>query len=143
MKQLSQINKSVMTEKSKDFDNHSAKVIDHVFNKLKVIFPAWKQSITTQEMENSIKREWLTGLQENGINTTGRLSDGFKGARASTSPFFPSCGQFVDWCSPEKRINEKAYRTCRPELPRYTSDEYDEMGASGIKKLKAAMMYNK
>lgn len=117
-------------------DQQSMAVVNYVFKKLKAIFPAWSNAIRTEEMEIDAKREWLTGLVESGVTTNEKLSKGFVEARKCENPFFPSCGQFIQWCQPRGRVNEAMYQINQPALPKHTRAEYQKIGMHWIKSLK-------
>jgi len=115
----------------------SSNVVDHIINKLKTIFPAWRSSMPTQQEEAEIKREWAIALSENKITTREQILTGISHARRADTPFFPSCGQFISWCSPTRnRINDEAYTLYQPALPRYTRAEYDEFGKRGMNEIR-------
>lgn len=75
------------------------RLVDALFNNLKQVFPA---SVSTAwrrpEDEAAAKRQWIVAFAENGIQSKQQLSAGMKQARASSSPFLPSPGQFIEWC---------------------------------------------
>ena len=75
-------------------------LFDELFLKLQAIFPAWKTSYTNQQSIDLVKREWVAGFVENGVNTTEQIKLGLSVARQHNSPFMPSCGQFISWCRP-------------------------------------------
>lgn len=75
------------------------RLVDALFSNLKQVFPAsvstaWKRP----EDEAAAKRQWIAAFAENGIQSKQQLSAGMKQARASSSPFLPSPGQFIEWC---------------------------------------------
>lgn len=45
-----------------------------------------------------MRRQWLQGLIEAGINTREMIDSGLARCRQHASPFLPSIGQFIGWC---------------------------------------------
>ena len=97
-------------------DNHQKQIafMDTVFKSLFVIFPAWQTSIKSDQQLAEVKNQWIKSFIENSISSQELIEAGFKGARASKVPFFPTCGQFVQWCRPEdeNKASDKSY--CKP-----------------------------
>lgn len=77
-----------------------AQVVNDVFEKLTVIFPAWQRAFPTPETLKAARTEWTKALVQAGVVTTQALQVGFKVAREQNIPFFPSPGQFISWCKP-------------------------------------------
>lgn len=77
-----------------------AQVVNNVFEKLTVIFPAWQRAFPTPETLKSARTEWTKALVQAGVVTTQALQIGFNVARKQDIPFFPSPGQFISWCKP-------------------------------------------
>lgn len=74
-------------------------VVDKLFRQLKQVFPAASQTnLRTETDETAAKKQWIAAFAENGIRTRDQLSAGMQHARSSKSPFWPSPGQFIDWC---------------------------------------------
>jgi hypothetical protein len=96
-----------LTIKEENFAKQN-KFMDTIFTKLFVIFPAWEVNIKSSKQLAEIKDQWIKSFIENKINSQELIERGFKGARASVVPYFPTCGQFVQWCAPESDT-EKAY----------------------------------
>lgn len=74
--------------------------VNKVFAQLQTVFPAWKQAFPDQKMLNAAKLQWSKALIEAGIYTKEQIAIGFKKARTSDIPFFPSPGMFIKWCQP-------------------------------------------
>ncbi|TGZ98543.1 replication protein P [Rodentibacter pneumotropicus] len=85
-------------EKS-DVSGNAAKLIDRMFTRLKSLFPAWKQAFDSIETYNETKQVWLEELIKADVMTPLALKRGLDRAAGSESPFFPSVGQFIAWCS--------------------------------------------
>lgn len=79
----------------------AASVINHLFSELQSCFPAWRQTFTCKADIDSAKRVWARGLVEAGIHSEQQLQWGLRKARRSESPFWPSVGQFINWCQPD------------------------------------------
>lgn len=123
--------------KTKEIERASGDIINRIFKALKLIFPAWRQAIESDNELDQIKKMWLKTLIDEKITTQEQISLGLKGARNHDSPFFPSIGQFIKWTKKEKpRVNEQAYQSYQHQLAPYTEAEYKEMGRRGIEKLK-------
>lgn len=74
-------------------------LVDMLFAGLKLVFPAAiSTTLKDPRDEAAAKRQWIAAFIENGICTKQQLSTGMKHARASCSPFWPSPGQFIQWC---------------------------------------------
>lgn len=75
------------------------KTIELLFKQLKQIFPSASQTaLSSAEKESITRKQWIAAFTENGIRTRAQIKCGLKLARASVLPFWPSPGQFVDWC---------------------------------------------
>ncbi|EQB4040718.1 replication protein P [Cronobacter sakazakii] len=74
-------------------------LVDALFRQLKQVFPASAATnLRTEAEEAAAKQQWIMAFAENGIVRREQLAAGMKRARASLSPFWPSPGQFIDWC---------------------------------------------
>ncbi len=89
------------TGKSPDkvVNDEAEKLVDVLFKNLKQVFPA-AVSTTFRDPSDEVaaKRQWIAAFAENSIRTKEQLSAGMRQARASASPFWPSPGQFIQWC---------------------------------------------
>ncbi|ELY4218751.1 DNA replication protein [Cronobacter sakazakii] len=75
------------------------RLVDALFRQLKQVFPASAATnLRTEADEAAAKQQWILAFAENGISKRGQLAAGMKRARASHSPFWPSPGQFIEWC---------------------------------------------
>lgn len=80
-------------------DDNTVRLVNQLFEKLKVIFPASVSTILkTPEMEAAARKEWLIALMKGGINSREMLQAGLDKARVSDSDFWPSPGKFIAWC---------------------------------------------
>lgn len=95
-------------------DSATQHVVDDLFERLKGIFPAWKQAWPTPTELAAAKDEWLAEFIRSGINSSDQIQHGVRMAAKHRNPFAPPVGTFVAWCfSPEAFClpsTEKAYR---------------------------------
>jgi hypothetical protein len=78
----------------------TAMVVNELFNQLKATSPAWQAAFPSAELEASAKRDWIQAFAENGIVDTAQTKLALKKRRAWAQPWFPSVGQFLEWCKP-------------------------------------------
>lgn len=126
--------------------------INKVFAQLQTIFPAWKQAFPDQKMLNAAKLQWSKALIEAGVCSLDQIGHGFRKARKSDIPFFPSPGMFISWCtpspedygmpSPETALQMVIRRTITPEthpivitVARHTKWERQTLDADEYKKI--------
>ena len=81
-------------------DNQTAEVVEKIFRQLKAIFPAWKTAWPDEKALGSAQRSWTKGFMDAGICDIHQVEFGIKHCRKSGSPFAPSIGQFIQWCTP-------------------------------------------
>ncbi|ELY3422281.1 DNA replication protein [Cronobacter sakazakii] len=75
------------------------RLVDALFRQLKQVFPASAATnLRTEADEAAAKQQWILAFAENGITKREQLAAGMKRARASLSPFWPSPGEFIQWC---------------------------------------------
>lgn len=80
-------------------NTEAERLVDALFRQLKQVFPASATTnLRTEADEAAAKQQWIIAFAENGITRREQLAAGMKRARASISPFWPSPGQFIDWC---------------------------------------------
>ena len=77
-----------------------AAIVNQVFDRLQVIFPAWQRAFPTKDSLSAARKEWTKALVEADCVSDQQLNLGFKSARERDIPFFPSPGMFVKWCQP-------------------------------------------
>ena len=85
-------------------DNQTAEVVEKIFRRLKAIFPAWKTAWPDEKALGSAQRSWTKGFMEAGICDIHQVEFGIKQCRKSGSPFAPSIGQFIQWCTPGPEV---------------------------------------
>lgn len=81
-------------------DDQTGDVIEKIFRQLQAIFPAWKQAWPDDKALSSAQRSWTKGFVGAGIRTIEQVRFGIEQCRRSRSPFAPSIGQFIEWCTP-------------------------------------------
>ncbi|MDT3535836.1 replication protein P [Cronobacter malonaticus] len=87
-------------------NTEAERLVDALFRQLKQVFPASAATnLRTEADEAAAKQQWILAFAENGITKRGQLAAGMKRARASHSPFWPSPGQFIQWCKEGELID--------------------------------------
>lgn len=81
-------------------DDQTGEVIEKIFRQLQAIFPAWKQAWPDDKALATAQRSWTKGFVDAGIQTIEQVRFGIEQCRRSGSPFAPSIGQFIEWCTP-------------------------------------------
>jgi hypothetical protein len=81
-------------------DDQTGEVVEKIFRQLQAIFPAWKQAWPDEKTLATARRSWTKGFMDAGINNIDQVEFGIKKCRRSGSPFAPSIGQFIHWCTP-------------------------------------------
>ena len=80
-------------------NTEAERLVDALFRQLKQVFPASAATnLRTEADEVAAKQQWILAFAENGTIKREQLAAGMKRARTSLSPFWPSPGQFIDWC---------------------------------------------
>lgn len=74
------------------------RAVNQLFIQLRAIFPAWKNSFPDADSYREAKRIWLETLVNEKITTIEQLQNGIARAKKSKNPFWPSVGEFVEWC---------------------------------------------
>lgn len=90
----------VEQKKPLELSENDRKTVNAVLERLQVSFPAWRVAFPTERAWKLAKQEWTMALVNAGCVTEQMLSYGFKNARESDIPFFPSPGMFIKWCQP-------------------------------------------
>lgn len=86
-------------EQHEKLDDRANDIVNWLFERLKLIFPASINTIFKDERHEILtKRQWIIAFKEQGVHKSEHLRSGLRGARASSSPFFPAVGEFIDWC---------------------------------------------
>ncbi|MEI8631435.1 replication protein P [Vibrio sp. PP-XX7] len=119
----------------------TAKLVNHIFTELQVIFPAWRMAFPDKAALNNAKRIWTVALFENRIYHTRQIDFGLRKARQSGNPHMPSVGQFIRWCLPTCEelgiptaeqafglIGEFNYEATRQQLPMVVQVAFHQIG---------------
>ena len=72
-------------------------MIDKIFENLTASCPILL-TISKEQLE-ILKRQWILGFSENGINTFEQVKRGMAAARSKTNGYLPSVGEFISWCN--------------------------------------------
>lgn len=85
-----------------DFKNteEMEEFINWLFFEIQSILPAFKQAWPTKGEYDGAKRNWILALCESDLKSIQQIKMGLKSLRAQTSPFVPTCGQFIALCKP-------------------------------------------
>jgi hypothetical protein len=78
--------------------DREAEVVGRLLERLKLIFPAWKRAFPTESAERRAGQEWTRALIDADCTSREQLARGMRQARMQSIPFFPSPGQFIEWC---------------------------------------------
>ncbi|ELS43303.1 replication protein P [Pseudomonas syringae] len=81
-------------------DDATGEVVERLFRQLQAIFPAHKQAWPDDKAKAAAMRNWTMGFMAAGINKIEQIRYGIEQCRKSGSPFAPSVGQFIGWCTP-------------------------------------------
>lgn len=79
-------------------DPSTRAVIEDLFDRLKGIYPAWKQAWPTDRELNAAKREWLAEFMRAGIRSIEQIQHGLRLAAQNREAFVPAVGVFIGWC---------------------------------------------
>lgn len=93
-------NLPVLVEPLGTVDDATAEVVERLFRQLQAIFPAHKQAWPDDKALAAARRSWTKGFIAEGICTIEHIRFGIEQCRKSGSPFAPSVGQFIGWCTP-------------------------------------------
>jgi hypothetical protein len=80
-------------------DDQTGEVVEKIFRQLQAIFPAWRQAWPNEKTLATARRSWTKGFMDAGISSIEQVEFGIKKCRRSGSPFAPSIGQFIEWCT--------------------------------------------
>jgi hypothetical protein len=79
-------------------DPQARQVIEDLFDRLKAIYPAWKQAWPGERELNAARREWLAEFMRAGIRRIEQIQHGLRMAAQDRGAFVPAVGVFVSWC---------------------------------------------
>lgn len=105
MKSLQQMVNSVQRnglqnndERLQQASDGAKEFIDRLFDELKATYPAWGAAMKSAADIDNAKRTWVKAFMENGISQIAQVKIGLVHARKDARPFFPSVGEFIEWC---------------------------------------------
>ncbi|MCU7216615.1 replication protein P [Pseudomonas sp. VE 196-7] len=78
----------------------TVEVVNDLFQRLRGIFPAWRQAWPSTEALDAAKAEWLKEFADVGIRTLEQIEFGIQKCRKLKKPFAPSVGEFIAMCVP-------------------------------------------
>ena len=81
-------------------DDQTGSIVEKIFRQLQAIFPAWKQAWPDDKALKAAQRSWTKGFMDARISNIDQVRYGIEECRRSGSPFAPSIGQFIGWCTP-------------------------------------------
>ncbi|GLQ31628.1 replication protein P [Litoribrevibacter albus] len=85
---------------ARELSPDAVRIVNYLFQRLRSCFPAWKNSFPDADSWKLAKQAWVDAFIEHGICTHDQLNHGIRKATEVGSPFWPSVGQFVQWCKP-------------------------------------------
>ena len=95
------------------------RAVNQLFIQLRAIFPAWKNSFPDADSYREAKRIWLETLVNEKITTIEQLQNGIEQAKKSKNPFWPSVGEFVEWCNSGNPFENLGLPTAEELITRY------------------------
>lgn len=117
----------------KQVSENAKSVIDDLFNELKSCYPAWKQAFDNREAWNAAKKTWTKAFIENNISNQQQVSDGLAAARKGDNPFWPSVGQFINWCNGPEIDTDEAFNRMIDRKPCDGVAEYETRQEVGFR----------
>jgi hypothetical protein len=93
-------NQQPIEQKKISIPPQAVSIVNNLFNDLKGICTAWKQTFSDPTIEQSAKKQWAQAFIENGIVNQHQIDIGMVKARRLSKPWFPSSGEFIAWCKP-------------------------------------------
>ena len=109
----------------KQVSENAKSVIDDLFNELKSCYPAWKQAFETRETWSAAKKTWTKAFIENNISNEWQIKAGLEAARKGVNPFWPSVGQFINWCDGPQIDTDEAFNRMLNGKPSNGIAEYE------------------
>lgn len=85
--------------------------------------PAYKQAIEDEDFLENVKAAWMDEFIDRGI-TFDQIKIALNKAAESDSPFFPSFGQFLKWCTPTPEdLRLPTFNDCYRQACRLSGDK--------------------
>ena len=98
-------------------------IVNHIFEILLSICPAYDNAWKNQEEMNNTKKQWLIALLDSNHLNLKCINRGILKLRQRNLPYIPSPGQFIELCKPTaedlslpsaQKAFEEACRNCHP-----------------------------
>lgn len=102
-------------------------LVNRLFDRLKAIFPASVSTVFRDaEIEKRTKQEWLRAFARHGITNANLIAGGVTKAADSGSAFWPSPGEFIQWCKDAKleSMGLPSVDEVMSEFYRYANERY-------------------
>ena len=103
---------------SVNIDPAMAKAVKELFESLCAAFPAWKQAFPNADMYRAARKLWLETLLSERVSVQ-QIQRGLNFAKKSNNPFFPSVGQFIEWCNSGNQFENLGLPTAEELITRY------------------------
>lgn len=85
-----------------NLDQHTREIVNKIFSSIKGAYPSsFKHAFPDDETLAIAKTTWVKALMDSGISDMNAIKRGVAKARQRNSPFFPSCGEFIELCKAE------------------------------------------
>jgi hypothetical protein len=117
----------------KQVSENAKSVIDELFKELKSCYPAWKQAFETRETWSAAKKTWTKAFIENNISNEWQIKAGLEAARKGVNPFWPSVGQFINWCDGPEIDTDEAFNRMINRKPCNDIAEYETRQEVGFR----------
>jgi hypothetical protein len=75
----------------------AAVIVNRLFKNLKAIHPAWRQALSSKEIQDASKIQWITAFLENGITEASIIDEALALSRVDGKDFVPAVGQFIGY----------------------------------------------
>jgi len=109
----------------KQVSENAKSVIDELFKELKSCYPAWKQAFETRDTWSAAKKTWTKAFIENNISNECQIKTGLEAARKGVNPFWPSVGQFINWCNGPQIDTDEAFNRMIAKKPCHGIAEFE------------------
>ena len=117
----------------KQVSENAKAVIDDLFIELKSCYPAWRQAFENRETWSAAKKTWTKAFIENNVSSTEQVSVGLAEARKGTNPFWPSVGQFINWCDGPQIDTDEAFNRMIAKKPCQGIAEFESRQEVGFR----------
>lgn len=90
-----------------EFTEQNYKIVNKLFKTFIIIFPAFRQSWSTQNDFEAAKREWMKAFKLANLTDVEKIKRGVDKYRLLPIPFVPSPGQFIAMCDEFPKNEER------------------------------------